>query len=82
MPVAMSSEPASTLGHSMIVGIRSSSSAISVSQIWSLPWPYSVVTGCWLTSRNGLRDVDVRAHALAVEPLGVRHAAVRRARSR
>ncbi len=33
MPVAMSSDPASTFGHSMMVGIFSSSSASSVSQI-------------------------------------------------
>ena len=53
MPREMSSEPASTFGHSITVGICSSCSAISVSVICCSAWPYSVVTGCWLTSRNG-----------------------------
>ena len=53
MPRETSSEPASTFGHSMTVGICSSCSAISVSVICCSACPYSVVTGCWLTSRNG-----------------------------
>ena len=72
-PSAMSSEPASTLGHSMIVGIRSSSSAISVSQICSLALPVLGGHRMLVDQQERPGHVDVRADALAVEPLGVRH---------
>ena len=54
MPLATSSEPASTFGQKTSACISELRDRLErLVAIWSKPWPYSVVTGCCMTSRNG-----------------------------
>ena len=46
MPFAISSDPASELGHKTIACIFKLLIAFKVLNIWFSPSPYSVVTGC------------------------------------